>query len=267
MESLRKKNLASYGVEYEYDTQTTCDWNGDCNGDSICRCSTIENPRVTKVDISQLVSFFGTKLSKIDKYAVDRILRFNKAYDPFNYEFEISPGYYGEEMDGVHLNNQVASAINKMVAEILFLKSDDAKVESVLRMEYGHLLPVLEGRSWTVEVIEKDEIRYGNDEYRKKLSPTACEMYKDYDGIRGVVIPKDDGYRLIDGYHRCSQASGTISILVGRLPCEKKTVDIKTNKPVISTSPIPQMTSSSGSSKKRTGTTKGHSTTRRSTGR
>ena len=47
----------------------------------------------------------------------------------------------------------------------------------------------------------------------------SSDLYKNYDGIVGVVIRNGDKLRLIDGYHRyvsaLEQKNSTIQVLVG----------------------------------------------------
>jgi hypothetical protein len=182
----------------------------------------IEDAHVTEVDIDLIVRrVVGTKSLTIDSYAIDRILRLNKTYVYDSWDIRVGMGYYGQEIEGVFLREHLASAVDSQIAGVIYLQNDDFKVEEILRLEYGNLLPELEGRSWTVEKVKRDQIKHGNHAYQKRLDDASVSMYADYKGVRGVVIPKGDGYRLIDGYHRCRDAVGTIRVLVGRLPNEQ----------------------------------------------
>jgi hypothetical protein len=118
----------------------------------------------------------------------------------------------------VYIHGETASMIDSQIGGVIYLNDDNLKVEEILRLEYGKLLPELEGRTWTVEKVKREQVKFGNHAYQKRLDDSSVSMYGEYAGIRGVLIPKDDGYRLIDGYHRCRDAVGTIRVLVGRLP-------------------------------------------------
>jgi hypothetical protein len=247
---IKDQNFAYSGVDYTY--HSTYPHNDD---PGLC---VIEEATATTVSVDQIAAHLaGTKSTTINQYLIDRILRLNKVYLPEVWDVRICPGYYGDEIDGVYLREGIASVVDTMIASVIYLQNDNFKVEELLRLEYGFLLPELEGRDWAVEKIDRQWIKYGNHDYGKRLDPAAVGVYEDYKGIRGIVIPKDDGYRLIDGYHRCYNATGTVRVLVGRLPCE--------SKPATTTSSTHPETAPSGSSKKNTGTTKSESTTARST--
>ena len=200
------------GVHIDYDRIYNCE-NEGCYND-MCRCGRIEDAHVIDVNIANIVAQY--KVKGIDEYAVDRILRYNKIYIQNYWDVGVEGGYYGEEIKGVYLNPIIASKIDEQVSSVLFLKDDSLKIEELLRIEYGYLLDGLEGRTWTIEKINKNELIFGQDDYRKKLDKDAMAIYENYNLPRGIVIPKDDKYRLIDGYHRCSAGKDNFKVIVGR---------------------------------------------------
>ena len=228
-----------YSTDYDYDTHTDCYSHG-CHDEGICRCETISNAHVTSVNIPLIVneiynsindnslsskrnmtinSILGGVSKEIDFYTIDRILRINKVYEPSNWEVGVCNGYYGQEIDEVTLDSSVATKIEDEINEALLIIDINKRVEFLLKLEYGHILPDLNDRQYSVETIERDSVIFGSDEHYRKVNTKNLEHYSDknYDGIRGVALVKKDGYRLIDGYHRCSTSeSRYIKILIAK---------------------------------------------------
>lgn len=212
-----------YCVLYDYNTHYDCEANG-C--DSICRCGVIQNANVISVDITQMVvaitdryfdkslsairnskinSLIGNVTSEIDFYTIDRILRINEVYKPSNWDIQIFNGYYGEEINEIILDNSLAIKIENQLEEAFNITGLKERIEYLLTLEYGYILPDLKGRSYQVATIEKSKIIFGSDNQYYKVSNDKLEHYSDnkYLTYRGIVTPKGNEYRLIDGYHRC----------------------------------------------------------------
>jgi len=226
-----------YCTEYDYDSQTSCSESG-CDDEGICRCSTIENAHIISVNVTSMVndiypSYFDKSLStkrnntinsilggtskEIDKYTIDRILRINKVYEPTNWEINVCGGYYGQEIDNIILEDSIARKLEEQIDEALSIIELTTRVEYLLNLEYGHILPSLQNCQYSVETIERDKIIFGNDNHYKKINLKNIEHYSDnnYSSIRGIVLKKDQEYRLIDGYHRCSSTNNkTIQLIV-----------------------------------------------------
>jgi len=226
-----------YCTEYDYDSQTSCSESG-CDDEGICRCSTIENAHIISVNVTSMVndiypSYFDKSLStkrnntinsilggtskEIDKYTIDRILRINKVYEPTNWEINVCGGYYGQEIDNIILEDSVARKLEEQIDEALSIIELTTRVEYLLNLEYGHILPSLQSCQYSVETIERDKIIFGNDNHYKKINLKNIDHYSDnnYNSIRGIVLKKDEEYRLIDGYHRCSSTNNkTIQLIV-----------------------------------------------------
>ena len=86
-------------------------------------------------------------------------------------------------------------------------------------LEYGNILPALQGRQYSLETVERDSIIFGSDEHYRKVNTENIDHYSDknYSGIRGVAIFKDGRFRLIDGYHRSSTSENIkIQLLIAR---------------------------------------------------
>ena len=229
----------NYCVNYDYDGYTSCSESG-CDEEGICRCSTIEDAHVVSVNITSMAekihySYYDNSLStkrnstinsilggvskEIDLYTIDRILRINKAYEPSNWEVQVCGGYYGQEIDDVILYDSVAKKIEDDIDKAFDVIDLTERIEFLLMLEYGSILPELKGRQYSIETIERDSIIFGSDSHYRKVNTESLDHYSDrnYKGIRGIALSKGDKLRLIDGYHRSSTSENrTIQLLIGR---------------------------------------------------
>jgi hypothetical protein len=228
-----------YNVNYDYSDYRNCDAYG-CDDEGICRCGTIENAHVLTVDIPSIVneiyanhfdnslatkrnstinSILGGVSKEIDIYTIDRILRINKAYEPTNWEVQVCGGYYGQEIDDIILEDSVAQKIENQINEALSIIDLTSRIEYLLKLEYGNILPDLQNRQYSIETVERDSIIFGSDEHFRKVNTKNLDHYSDknYHGIRGIALVKDGKFRLIDGYHRSSTSENIkIQLLIAR---------------------------------------------------
>lgn len=211
------------GVRYDYDTVKDCETHG-C--DSICRCSTIIATRVTEVDIEELSNsiydlyftsgkttkrhndinsiLYGTS-KELDLYCIDRVLRHYESWDKHSWDIGVIPGYYGEEISDVRLKRNIAEKVQNDLDVLMFMETPKEKIEFLLNLEYGSILPELTNKNYEIIVIDKDLIVFGNDEHYQKIKSEDLDHYFDhnYKGIKGLVVKTSSGkYRIIDGYHR-----------------------------------------------------------------
>lgn len=218
-------------VDYDYGVENSCEESG-CNDEGICRCGVIVDAKITKVNIELFTdtiysSYYGDdKASKrdaqintvlfgtgkeLDIYTIDRILRIHKVWESYNWNIEVVGGYYGQEIDGVTLDETVRQKIESCVNTALEISEFDKRIEYLLNLEYGYILPELEGCKYSIVDIPKSEIKIGSDGHSKKVESKNLSHYKDYNGIKGVVLlsGKKHGkpYRLIDGYHRVTSTN------------------------------------------------------------
>lgn len=207
-----------YCVDVEYDRNYDCISAG-C--DDICRCSTIYDAMVEYVDIPAVVKklhkHLFSKQSKAEKefnlYCLDRIYRYLKLYEPEKWEINVCNGYYGEEIDSVTLEDEKA-----VIAVIEKFKEADNKLHFILNLEYGFILPEIDGKDYEVKKIPYSKIKINRD-YIKKIDTTSVELYREEinsserlneykNMIYMVVLEKEGYYRLIDGYHRYKALEG-----------------------------------------------------------
>lgn len=198
-----------YIIDYDYTPEYNCE-DYDCNESGICRCGQIHDAQIkSEVAIDQLLGYIDVGDKLIDRYCAERILTINKVWEPDNWFIDICNGYYGQEIDGIYLEGGVQDNIESQLEDILKLKSNREKLEYVLNLEYGFLLPELAGKTYRVINICPSEIEYGNGYHKKVVN---IERYKNYDLPRGVVLKNGDRYRLIDGYHRVKVAGKTFPV-------------------------------------------------------
>ena len=221
---LLNKDLKDY-VEVSCDRIYHCD--EYCCGDNICRCSTISYPEVEEVYINLIVNFiydqyfdnsletkrdnkidsilFGTG-KEINVYTIDRVVRHFKIWDKSLWEINIENGYYGEEVGEIFLDKNVAELIDSHVKDALNIGDLNKRIEYLLILEYGHLLPKLENRQYEVVYIRKEDISFKNESHFSKIKKEDLVHYSsgNYPNlIRGIVVSVGDKYGVIDGYHRC----------------------------------------------------------------
>lgn len=225
-----------YDLKIDSIIRYDCD-NYGCTEEGICRCGQIDRTEIKNIIITSIVDkiyedIYGPedKLSKRDNklsyllegfgkemniYTIDRILRIYKVYDPKNWIVGIQSGYYGQEIGDVIINDDLAEKLEEKIFEVLSIDSLTERVEYLLNLEYGSLLPELKDSLYEIVDVKKDDLYFGSisnkkstlKEIEKSSTKTYGYFYDDRnygrDSIKGVVIEKDGKYRVIDGYHRC----------------------------------------------------------------
>jgi hypothetical protein len=213
-------------IDYDYQLYNSCEESG-CNDEGICRCGVISDVQITKVDIdlfseSIYKSYYGNDKASIrnaqintvifgtgkelDIYTIDRILRIHKVWESYNWNINIVNGYYGQEISDITLDETIRQKIESCINTALDISEFDKRVEYLLNLEYGFILPELEGCRYSIVDIPKNEIKIGSEGHSKMVESKNLSHYKNYNGIKGIVLfndkKHDKPYRLIDGYHR-----------------------------------------------------------------
>ena len=213
-------NGAYVDYGYTYDCE-----NYGCDEEGICRCGTINNEHIDSVDVSLIVKriydeFFeqGKAANRnnainevlygigkdIDIYTIDRILRSYKIWENENWNIEVEGGYYGQEAGNVTIKESIADKIDEELWTVFSLPSLKEKIEYLLNVEYGKVLPELSNCNYESIVIDKDEVVFGVENHLNKVMKKDLDFYSDknYSGIRGIVVKSGDKWRIVDGYHR-----------------------------------------------------------------
>ena len=212
------------GVYVDYGYTYDCE-NYGCDEEGICRCGTINNEHIDSVDVSLIVKriydeFFeqGKAANRnnainevlygigkdIDIYTIDRILRSYKIWENENWNIEVEGGYYGQEAGNVTIKESIADKIDEELWTVFSLPSLKEKIEYLLNVEYGKVLPELSNCNYESIVIDKDNIVFGVEKHLNKVMKKDLDFYadKNYNGIRGIVVKSGDKWRIVDGYHR-----------------------------------------------------------------
>lgn len=230
-----EKDFSSF-TKLSYDTEYSCEEYG-CNEERICRCSVISNAQVTEVRFSDLnkeifdeyrdnsiITRRNSKLDSllhnitynIDWYTVNRILVANKLYLPQSWNINVFNGYYGQEIGEVTIEPELSKKIDTEINKALGILDLQKRIEYLLTIEYGGVLPELKNCKWEEIEVEVDKLFFGNSRHKDNVLSKEINYYSDsqYKGIRGIVINKFGGYQLIDGYHRClSTKLSTVKVL------------------------------------------------------
>jgi len=212
------------GVYVDYSNSYDCE-NYGCDDEGICRCGSIYDVCIESVDVSFIVKkiyddFFeqGKVADRnnainevlygvgkdIDIYTIDRILRSYKIWENQNWDIEIEGGYYGDEIGDVKIKENIADKIESELFLVFSLSTLKEKVEYLLNLEYGKVLPEIVDANYESITIDKTDIIFGSKGHLDKVSKKELNFYSDkiYSGIRGVVKKSGDKWKIIDGYHR-----------------------------------------------------------------
>lgn len=212
------------GVYTDYNLVYDCE-NRGCDDEGICRCGSIYDATIESVNVSLIVKkiyddFFeqGKVADRnnainevlygvgkdIDIYTIDRILRSYKIWENQNWDIEIEGGYYGDEIGDLKIKEHIADKIEAEFFLVFSLTTLKEKVEYLLNLEYGKVLPEIVDANYESITIDKTDIIFGSKGHLDKVSKKALDFYSDknYSGIRGIVKKSGDKWRVIDGYHR-----------------------------------------------------------------
>jgi len=212
------------GVYVDYSYTYDCE-NYGCDEEGICRCGSIKNECIESVDVSLIVKkiyddFFeqGKAANRnnainevlygigkdIDIYTIDRIIRSYKIWENDNWYIEVEGGYYGQEVNDVRIKESIADKIEEELLIVFSLPSLKEKIEYLLKVEYGKILPELSNCNYESIVIDKDDVVFGVEKHLNKVMKKDLDFYSDknYSGIRGIVVKSGDKWRIVDGYHR-----------------------------------------------------------------
>lgn len=206
------------GVDYSYDYN--CD---DYTCDYICRCGVIVDPKVEPMTTYNALSMATETFKngsgeegKFGKALAVRLFYHGMKNVQEMFEVEVCGGYYGEEIAAVKIEE--GQLWNNFLAEIekFNSSSNSERLRQVLELEYGHILQEVDQyKEWKIIQVSVDDVKASSDVLARTNSDTVTEYQQQtswfYDhnhwsapdwfpGV--VVVPKDEGYRVIDGFHR-----------------------------------------------------------------
>ena len=126
-----------YSIDFKINGSHNCESYG-CDDEGICRCYTIDSVIIKNINISNITrsifnQFFNinstsyirdNKLSLLinghtsieeNMYCIDRILRINKLYKIDNWKAQWGGGYYGDELDNIHIIENIYKKIIDLI--------------------------------------------------------------------------------------------------------------------------------------------------------
>lgn len=208
--------IYSSAIDYDYDRMESPDHYERCAGD-YCRCTTLENFVISKINIDRLVEFLKSNL-EINHNLFDKdIVKICEGLDKEDFIFETSGGYYGEELDSVRIDNgkivnSLASLfsikgyrkekLKKIISNTNNNYISDDYVKKILIEEYGYILESLKNSKFKIIDVNTNDIIFPQKEYNIFIKSKNLSGYKNRKGICGLVKMVDDKYHVIDGYHR-----------------------------------------------------------------
>lgn len=146
----------------------------------------------------------------ITRYCIHRVLTHFKIYQGDNWTYTIGADYYGEEINKITLKASVLQKLFNLL-EHLRTKNISGKLEIILKLEYGHLIPSVVNKRWFVKQISPSNLYYSNSEHyaecladlEKPENSDYKQILEEYPYPRAITILNPDGkYKVIDGYHR-----------------------------------------------------------------
>ena len=202
-------NRYNWYYKFDYDIEYS-----DCICDDfICRCKKIVKVELNDITISTVVDGLLSKFKlnpnefnskgKFTIYCLTKIAICLNLNNKDNFYVDKSMGYYGEEVDGIYLNNNVESDLNRIYKIFRKCQSNIQRVNFLLELENGYILNDLKDKAKVVfEKIPINAITINTDRYGIVKSKDIEYLDKEHPDYSGVVLKQDGGYRLIDGYHR-----------------------------------------------------------------
>lgn len=216
--------------DYELSLSYSCFESG-CDEEGICRCSRITDVFISNIDMKFLLDTFISKINSgvdsislarennivdflygynpelVNRYCIDRVLRINKLYDPSEWIYEISGGYYGEEISDWYINEVTFEKVKSQIYHVLKLDELKDKIFYLLELENGYILDSLKDKDFSIKSIDYSKLIFPNEVHLSKVKSKDLSFYKNSyytPQIRGIVIKQGDSYRVVDGYHRLS---------------------------------------------------------------
>lgn len=141
------------------------------------------------------------KLDSLNYYLLDRFIQYNEhLQDPSNWDVSVEnkTAFFNKG----HLKDEISSQYQKF----LNLKFNE-QINYLMKDEYSYLLPELIDGKWEIIDTTLDSLLFTNNPSNKVISKEIIQYNIDSfsmknDVIIGLFIPKNEKYRLIDGYHK-----------------------------------------------------------------
>lgn len=220
-----------YDIDYESIGNYSCEEYG-CNDEGICRCYTIEEVDINSVNLSSISKDIYSQLFPnnditvkrdnkintilngydkviIDKYCIHRILVINKIYNSNSWDPKWDSDYYGDEIISIDIKKHLLKIIDEQINTVVSMDSISEKIEYVLNLEYGSILPKIKNKTFSILEVDKNDIVFGQKNHLERVMKEEMKFYSDvnYQLPRGIVYKDGNKWRVIDGYHRISKST------------------------------------------------------------
>lgn len=204
-----------YQVEYEYASDYSCHDSG-CD-DGPCRCGTISDAQVTEIDVGLLGDLYrkqirnafpADKKQEMERYAVREIIEVARLRSD-DFEVVVSPGYYGEEIDGVYLDRSRAMQLDHEVSDFLGLPQDKLKQTMWLLCHKNGRPPAETLGVSSCSITSVAVSRLAFPDFEPEKVPGQVESYRSPLSKLpvGVVVEQGDGsYLVVDGHRHLQEA-------------------------------------------------------------
>lgn len=205
-------------IEYDYRNIVAHDHDIRC-ADDYCRCSTIEDCVITKVNALEFAKTIKEYLgidTNTELFNID-IINICKNIISEDFIFNICCGYYGEELDGITLESHMVNKLSIIFSLKAYrkekLKNIESKIEKdeymldeyikkILTEEYGYVLDSLKNSKFRIIEISPSDIEFPQKNYNEFVKRGDLLGYKNKKDICGLVKKINNKYIVIDGYHR-----------------------------------------------------------------
>jgi len=138
----------------------------------------------------------------IYRYCIHRILTHFRVYQDESWQYHLTDDYYSQDVSSITLKPHIAEEIDRCLRQMVTLK-DNRKIESILELEFGRVLPEIQNKEWRIAQVPADSLRFTNQALYNKCADEDLTYLDSYKLPRGLCIAEPTAtYRVIDGYHR-----------------------------------------------------------------
>lgn len=145
--------------------------------------------------------------SAFDAYCLERALVLAGAYLPSRWEQHLVVGYYGQEVDRLTLGPETAAECAAAYESVAAEESLHGRARALLTLEYGRVLPLLDGCDWSIESVPRERLVFPQARHMGRAARGSEYAARPAGAIMGVCKREGQSYRVVDGYHRLSQTS------------------------------------------------------------
>lgn len=225
--SLGKALRVDFKSRIRFSLQGKCDCDDYCASEGVCRSFQASSVDFSSVDLLSIASdALGVARpskqhrradraslllrgydSELDVYCLERVLVHAGAYLPSRWEFRLVTGYYGQELDSLRLEDGCIEECVAAYESIVAHEGLGERARALLTLEYGTVLPLLEGCEWSIDTVPRSRVLFPQTRHMERASRGDVYSERPSGAIMGVCKREGDSYRVVDGYHRLTQTN------------------------------------------------------------